>query len=76
MKRYYFTFGQNHLHRVRGVTLDCDSVVEITAPDTDAARAVMFELFGNKWSMQYDDDTYNPEYFPRGVVLRRTVGEP
>lgn len=73
MSRYCFTFGQDHVHRAEGVTLDCDSVVEIMAPDSESARAKMFELFGRKWSMQYDHDSINLSYFPRGIVLRLDV---
>lgn len=47
----WFTFGQSHVHSVNGRTFDKDTVVRITAKDP---RAVMFETFGTKWSMQYD----------------------
>lgn len=70
MERFCFTFGQNHAHRLHGVTLDRDAVVEITAVDGDAARAIMFEEFGPKWSMQYPADGFDMKHFPRGVVLR------
>jgi len=66
MKTNYFTFGQNHAHSLRGFTYDKDVIVKITAEDP---RAVMFENFGRRWAMQYDESEL-PEllpYFPRGV---------
>jgi len=65
----YFTFGQNHTHRHNGVTLDCDSVVKITAEDEGQARDKMFDAFGSKWAFQYSEERMNMGYFPRGVVL-------
>lgn len=59
----WFTFGQSHAHSIGDVTLDKDCVVKITAPDP---RERMFELFGAKWSMQYDKEP-NMDYYPRGV---------
>lgn len=51
MKTAYFTFGQTHVHSVNGKTFDKDTVVKITAEDP---RKVMFETFGAKWGMEYD----------------------
>lgn len=65
MKTAYFTFGQNHVHRHNNTTLDHNIVVKITAADP---RERMFELFGPKWSMQYDDlESLHLEFYPRGV---------
>lgn len=61
----WFTFGQNHVHRINGFTFDADIVVKITAPDP---RARMIELFGPCWSMQYDNESdVCLELYPRGV---------
>jgi len=67
--RHYFTFGQDHTHRVNNVTLDKDSVVEIVADNQASARCKMFDTFDAKWAMQYTEDTLDMRYFPRGVVL-------
>lgn len=65
MKTAYFTFGQAHTHSCGGHTLDKDCIVKITAEDP---RAKMFELFGDKWAMQYDSlEKLHLEYYPRGV---------
>ena len=69
MSKHYFTFGQCHTHRYGQTTLDCDGVVEITARDGHVAREKMFALFGSKWGFQYTEETYEKEYFPRGIVL-------
>lgn len=68
-QKYYFTFGQDHTHRLNNVTLDCDSVITITAPDQGSARGRAFELFGRKWSFCYAEDDMDLTHFPRGVVL-------
>jgi hypothetical protein len=62
MKTSWFTSGQQHSHRLDSVTLDRDTIVRITDEDP---RAKMFELFGDKWSMEY---SYCPtmEFFPGG----------
>lgn len=66
MKTAYFTFGQSHVHRVNGKTFDCDCVVKITAEDP---RQTMFDTFGPKWAMQYDEMTPEREsWYPRGII--------
>lgn len=52
LRTAWFTFGWGHCHTVNGRTFDKDTVVKITAPDP---RALMFEVFGQKWSMEYDE---------------------
>jgi hypothetical protein len=52
MATAWFTFGQSHVHSINGRTFDKDTVVEITADDP-AER--MFFLFGDKWSIQYNE---------------------
>ena len=68
MSTFWFTFGQAHTHSFNGKTLDKDCVIEMEAPSYEAARARMIELFGGKWSMQYEG---MPEmkYYPKGIVV-------
>ena len=75
MKKYYFTFGQNHTHRVNGIAWDCDSVCCIEAEDSKQARQKMFDNFGLVWAFQYDDiEKVKIEYFPRGIInLERSI---
>ncbi len=64
MKTSYFTFGQDHAHRLPNITLDKDIVLKITSPDP---RQTMFDLFGRKWAFQYDAPP-TMSYYPRGIV--------
>lgn len=64
MIRRWFTFGQADAHSVDGKTFDKDVVVEIEAVDP---RAIMVELFGHKWSKEYETPP-DLRFFPRGVV--------
>jgi hypothetical protein len=63
----YFTLGQDHVHRHSGRTLDCDTVLKITAADP---RSRMFELFGSKWAMQYDDNPPDMRHFKEIVEVQ------
>ena len=69
METYYFSFGQDHTHRIDGTTLDADVLLEVEAKDSEEARDRVWRAFGAKWSMQYDEDTVNFNYFPRGSVV-------
>ena len=67
----YFTFGQDHIHRVNGEVLDRDCVVAINGADYEACRSRAFELFGNKFCMQYGGSQITPQfmvYYPRGII--------
>jgi hypothetical protein len=64
----YFSFGFGHAHAMCGKTFDKDCLVKITAPDP---RAVMTQMFGREWSMEYRPEDLTPdllEWFPRGVI--------
>lgn len=60
----WFSFGQIHIHAMNGKTFDKDCIVEITAKEP---RAVMFETFGSKWAMQYDEPP-DMKNFQRGII--------
>jgi len=49
-QKWYFTFGSGQVHDGRYV------VIEGTSSE---ARAKMFEMFGEEWSMQYSEDRWN-----------------
>ena len=65
MTTCYFSFGQTHVHSVNGKTFDKDCIVEITS---DNPRETMFETFGTKWGMQYDE-VPEMQYYPRGIIV-------
>ena len=65
--KFYATLGQAHVHRVSGVTLDCDSLLEVESPDYNAAYSFCNELFKGVWCSLYE--TADLDLYPRGVVL-------
>lgn len=62
-QKAWFSFGWGHAHNIAGFTYDKDIIVEIESPNP---RKSMFEIFGQKWSMQYDTKP-DMSYFPRGI---------
>lgn len=71
MPRHYVTFGQQHTHRINGITLDCDSVASYEATDARDGINKAFEYFGGDFFTDYHAESFNMEdlkYFPRGIV--------
>lgn len=68
METFYFSFGQSHVHRHNGKTFDCDVLAKVIAEDSNTARDKIFDAFGPKWAMQYDEDAVDFKYFPRGSL--------
>jgi hypothetical protein len=66
-EKFYLTFGQVHVHSVKGRTFDKDCVGEIYAKDMNDARELAFQVFGDQWHRCLDEKP-NMEYFPRGVI--------
>lgn len=66
MKKYYFTFGFNHVHTVNGITFDKDIIIEIEADNCVKARSVMFKHFNEKWGMCYYEMP-DMKFYPRGI---------
>jgi hypothetical protein len=74
MSLHWFTFGQNHVHRVNGKTWDADVVCVIEAPDAEAARIEMIAAFGLRWAFQYDREP-DMRHYPTGTrFLTQPVG--
>lgn len=72
MKRFIITFGQQHAHRVNGVTFDKDSVAVVKAENENEAREFAQDVFNNHYhnctpEKQFDDSG-NIKYFPRGKM--------
>lgn len=44
--KWWFTFGQDHTHRVNGVTFDCDIVLEIEGTASEARQRMTAALNG------------------------------
>jgi len=71
MNKYYFTFGQDH-YNIECVAMR-DYYVLVTANDYGEAREIFIKNFtsiemsqSDKWSHQYEENTFNSEYFPKG----------
>lgn len=64
-ERYYFTFGQNHLHNVGGAIFNKDTVVFVDILEEKSAygeaREKMVELFSDKWAFQYSEEQYKEQ---------------
>lgn len=69
MSKFYFTFGCgiDDPHR------NCYTVIE--AETDEEARNIMFDKFGNKWSMQYTEDQWmiDPKD-PENITMLRMSG--
>ena len=55
MKKYYFTFGTSHIHKVNGIILTSGRILCMQAETYGEARQRVFELIGNKWAFQYEN---------------------
>ena len=70
--KVYITFGQIHVHRVNGVTLDADCVACFNSQHDmrGPAREQIYELLEGKFHMTYYDELPEKvlQYYPRGVV--------
>lgn len=78
MARHYVTFGQQHVHRVNGHTLDTDSIACYNAVDYSQGRDKAFELFGGSFFTDYHEneiDEVEMEYFPRGIIEIEEIKE-
>ncbi len=68
----FITFGQIHVHSINGKTIDKDCVAVINHTKDEDGRAIAFELFGNKYSMEYPEKYWKESdmlhYYPRGYV--------
>lgn len=65
----YFTFGQDHIHRVGNVVFDKDSVAVIEAPTHGEARDIAFDTFGPEFCTSYVDlESVQMHYYPRGLI--------
>lgn len=63
---FYISFGQTHVHRVNGITFDCDCLCRIYADHMVEARSIAFDAFGDKWGTSYTEP--DMRYFPRGAI--------
>lgn len=72
MKKFYFTFGQEHVHPKTGRPMR-NYYIEIIASSSEKAREIMFSRYGAKWSFQYEEGGFKTHYFPGGIY--ETIAE-
>jgi len=80
MNNYYFTFGQAHCNN-DGFPMK-DLWIRVIASSYDKARQIFINEFMltdmpslDKWSMQYEEKDFRPEYFPGGECLVLQEGD-
>jgi hypothetical protein len=77
MTKTYITFGQSHLHRINGVTSDCDCVAEVNLPEEQAR-----EFFMPKFCFSYTEEQFKAkeedmmDFYPRGIISVKQFAEP
>lgn len=79
MSRFFVTFGGQYSREPhpRFGAADPDGWFEIEAPDYMAARELAVRDLGTAWCWLYDEDSFEPHYFPRGrLFLLTTEPEP
>lgn len=60
MKIFYFTFGYKHIHPETGRRLR-DGWYQVKAKDSVEAREKIVSIFGQAWSMQYEEKQFGEE---------------
>jgi hypothetical protein len=60
MMKFYLTFGQQFPSK--------NGWVEIESESYEAARNLAFDIFGKHWSMLYEEEEFEKEYFPSGKI--------
>lgn len=64
--KWYFTFGQSHVHTILDRVFDKDIVVSLSAPDERTASFKMSNMFGRVWGMSYSAKP-DMRYYPKGI---------
>jgi hypothetical protein len=70
MPKHYVLFGQIHVHKVNGKTLDKDTVARYDASSPEEGRAKAEEMFGLEFSRDCHKDFPEDKlwHFPKGYV--------
>ncbi len=68
-QKYFLTFGQQYPSR--------DGWVTVYAETYKKAREAVINMFGQKWSMLYDETEFDDSYFPAGelAVINRGIDD-
>jgi len=70
----FVTFGQEHVHKIKGKTFDRNCVAVVRGQDHAACREKTFKAFGREFHNCYKlndftrDEATIMSYFPRGLI--------
>lgn len=69
--KWFVTFGQKYRHEKHpsGLNIDPDGYVVVHAYNYHEARQIVIGKFGNEVSWLYNEDNFEPQYFPLGQLL-------
>lgn len=70
MYDFFITFGQGHVHRVKGIRLDHNTVAKIKVNSKQEGEIKTRRLFGTKYCWTYFHEEFNPKdiiYYPDGI---------
>lgn len=62
MNEFFLTFGQKSPAR--------NGWISIFAESYEVARKKAIAMYGNEWSMLYEKNEFDPEFFPAGQLGR------
>ena len=63
---FYITFGQSHVHRFNGITLDKDIVLAVKCFTYEQVREFTIQTFNEEWANIYEEP--HLEYYHRGLI--------
>lgn len=68
LKKFWITMGQAHIHKLNGIIVDKNVVVELEARNMGEAIERGYKLFGAKFADVYEKKP-NMAYYPGGVFI-------
>ena len=63
---FYATLGHGHKHRLNGVEIDADCLIEVEAESYEVAYELCQQVFNRRWCSLYEQADL--VLYPRGVV--------
>jgi hypothetical protein len=66
--KIYVTFGQSHIHKINGIVIDKDCIVEFEVKNHKEGREKAFGIFGDKFFTTHEEINSVINYFPRGII--------
>jgi len=66
--KYFITFGQKYRREQHPAGGHPDGWFEVEADDRRQARAKIWEVCDEKWSMMYEENDFDRSYYPLGKL--------